>query len=70
MKNTVSDHGFVSRGECQVDEKGYLTDVTERTHIEKIDGKLMRKDDSGKFIPIDGNTIVVDEFLGVYAKMF
>lgn len=35
LKNTVSDHGFVSRGECQVDENNYLTDVTERTHIEK-----------------------------------
>ena len=62
LNNTVSDHGFVSRGECQVDENNYLTDVTERTHIEKINGKLMRKDDNGEFIPIDENTIVVDNF--------
>ena len=40
LKNTVSDYGYVSRGECQVDDNGYLVDVTERTHIEKIDGKL------------------------------
>ncbi len=70
LKNTVSDHGFVSRGECQVDEKGYLTDVTERTHIEKTDGKLMRKDDSGKFIPIDGNIIVSMNFWGFTPKCF
>ncbi len=70
LKNTVSDHGFVSRGECQVNEKGFLTDVTERTHIEKIDGKLMRKDDNGKFIPIDENTIVSMNFWGFTPKCF
>ncbi len=70
LKNTVSDHGFVSRGECQVNEKGYLTDVTERTHIEKIDGKLMRKDDDGQFIPIDENTVVSMNFWGFTPKCF
>lgn len=70
LKNTVSDHGFVSRGECQVNEKGYLTDVTERTHIEKINGKLMRKDDNGNFIPIDENTIVSMNFWGFTPKCF
>lgn len=70
LKNTVSDHGFVSRGECQVNEKGFLTDVTERTHIEKIDGKLMRKDDDGLFIPIDENTVVSMNFWGFTPKCF
>ena len=70
LKNTVSDHGYVSRGECQVNEKGYLIDVTERTHIEKIDGKLMRKNDEGEFIPIDENTIVSMNFWGFTPKYF
>ena len=70
LKNTVSDHGFVSRGECQVNEKGFLTDVTERTHIEKIDGKLMREDDDGQFIPIDENTVVSMNFWGFTPKCF
>lgn len=70
LKNTVSDHGYVSRGECQVDEKGYLMDVTERTHIEKINGELMRKDDDGKFIPIDENTIVSMNFWGFTPRCF
>lgn len=70
LKNTVSDHGYVSRGECQVDESGYLVDVTERTHIEKIDGELMRKDDAGKFIPIDENTVVSMNFWGFTPKCF
>ncbi|MFV0565136.1 MAG: NDP-sugar synthase [Flavobacteriaceae bacterium] len=72
LKNTVSDYGYVSRGECQVDENGFLTDVTERTHIEKIDGKLMREDDEndGKLIPIDENTIVSMNFWGFTPKCF
>lgn len=70
LKNTVSDHGFVSRGECQVNDKGYLVDVTERTHIEKINGELMRKDDDGKFIPIDENAVVSMNFWGFTPKCF
>lgn len=70
LKNTVSDHGFVSRGECEVNENGYLTGVTERTHIEKIDGKLMRKDDNGEFVPIDENAVVSMNFWGFTPKCF
>ncbi|MBU2949303.1 nucleotide-diphospho-sugar transferase [Tamlana agarivorans] len=70
LKNTVSDHGYVSRGECHVNENGYLLDVTERTHIEGINGALVRKDDSGKFIPIDENTIVSMNFWGFTPKCF
>lgn len=64
LKNTVSDHGYVSRGECGVDDKGYLTDVTERTHIEKTENGLVRKNDEGDFIPIDENTVVSMNFWG------
>lgn len=70
LKNTVSDHGFVSRGECAVNEKGFLTGVTERTHIEKIDGKLMRKEDDGTFVEIDENTVVSMNFWGFTPKCF
>ena len=70
LKNTVSDYGYVSRGECQVSDEGYLTDVKERTHIEKIDGKLMRKDDDGQFVGIDENTIVSMNFFGFTPKCF
>ena len=70
LKNTVSDYGYVSRGECEVNEKGFLLDITERTHIEKINGKLMRKDGNGQFIEIDENTIVSMNFFGFTPKFF
>jgi choline kinase len=70
LKNTVSDHGYVSRGECLVNDKNYLVDVTERTHIEKIDGKIIRKDDDGTYISIDGNTVVSMNFWGFTPRFF
>lgn len=70
LKNTVSASGYVSRGECKVDENGFLVNVTERTHIEKIDGKLMRKGQKGTFIPMDENTIVSMNFWGFTPKCF
>ena len=70
LKNTVSDYGFVSRGECQVDDKGYLLDVTERVHIEKIEESLQRKDDEGKFVLIDDNAVVSMNFWGFTPKCF
>lgn len=70
LKNTVSDHGFVSRGECQTNEDSYLTDVTERVHIEKVNGHLIRKDENGVFVPIDANAIVSMNFWGFTPKCF
>lgn len=70
LKNTVSDFGFVSRGECEVDKDGFLTKVTERTHIEKVDEHLVRKDETGNMIPIDQNTVVSMNFWGFTPKCF
>lgn len=45
LKNTLSDTGSVARGVCQLDERGYLRDITERTHIiSTVDGPLMTED--------------------------
>jgi NDP-sugar pyrophosphorylase family protein len=35
--NTLSENGSVSRGVCSVSAEGWLTDVTERTKIERYD---------------------------------
>jgi len=41
LKNTLTENGHVARGVCTVSEDGFLTNVTERTHIERRDGKIM-----------------------------
>jgi UTP-glucose-1-phosphate uridylyltransferase len=35
LKNTLSEHGGVTRGLCKLNDKGYLTDVVETKNIEK-----------------------------------
>jgi UTP-glucose-1-phosphate uridylyltransferase len=41
IQNTLSESGSVARGVCCVDESGkYLTDITERTHIELIENRI------------------------------
>tara|TARA_B110000902_G_scaffold264574_1_gene346434 strand:+ start:715 stop:1626 length:912 start_codon:yes stop_codon:yes gene_type:complete len=70
LKNTVSDNGYVSRGECTVNKKGFLTDVTERVRIEKINGTLKSKDEYENMNPIDENTTVSMNFWGFTPKCF
>lgn len=70
LKNTVSENGYVSRGECTVDENGFLTDVTERVRIETIDGVLQCENEDGKMQPIDENTIVSMNFWGFTPTCF
>ena len=48
LGNTVTDHGSVARGVCVVNEEGYLTDVVERTRIEKYPGGIHFTEDDGK----------------------
>jgi len=70
LKNTVSDYGFVSRGECKVNKNGHLTGITERTHIEKVDGELKFKDENENLIPISEETVVSMNFFGFTPKYF
>ncbi|RXG28997.1 sugar phosphate nucleotidyltransferase [Leeuwenhoekiella palythoae] len=70
LKNTVSDHGYVSRGECKVSQDGYLEDVTERTHIEKQGDKILVENESGDLELIDPETFVSMNFWGFTPKCF
>ena len=47
LGNTVTDNGSVARGVCNVDEKGYLSGVVERTRIEKYEGGIHFTTDDG-----------------------
>lgn len=47
LGNTVTDHGSVARGVCQVDKQGYLTHVIERTKIEKYENGIHFTEDDG-----------------------
>lgn len=54
LRNTLSENGGVTRGVCQADENGFMTDILETENIEKIDGKAgVRTDDGINFYPDD-----------------
>jgi UTP-glucose-1-phosphate uridylyltransferase len=70
LKNTLSEYGYVSRGECTIDENGFLKDVIERVRIEKIHGVLKSENEQKEMIPIDENTIVSMNIWGFTPKCF
>ncbi len=47
LGNTVTDNGSVARGICATDENGYLTEIMERTRIEKYEGGIHFTEDDG-----------------------
>ena len=59
LGNTVTDHGSVARGVCEVDEKGYLTNIVERLRIEKYEGGIHFTEDGGNtWTDVAANTVV------------
>ena len=56
--NTLSESGSVSRGVCVVDEKGNLTNVVERTSIERKGDDIIYIDENGNEVAIGENTPV------------
>ncbi len=70
LKNTLSDHGFVSRGICKTDENNYLKTITERTNIERIGGDVVFKESNNKQISLDENSYVSMNFWGFMPSFF
>ena len=57
LGNTVTDNGSVARGVCQV-ENGLLTQVVERTRIEKVGGGIAFTEDGENWTELSEKTVV------------
>ena len=57
LKNTLTENGSVSRGQCSVDADGYLTGVVERTAIERK-GEKVYYTENGEDFEISEDTVV------------
>ncbi len=68
LRNTVTEHGSVARGVCEV-ENGKLTGITERTKIFKRGNDAAYTEDGETFVDISGDTIVSMNLWGFSAKM-
>ncbi len=68
LENTVTDNGSVARGVCQV-ENGLLTDITERTRIEKRPGGIAYTEDGEHWTPLGGDTLVSMNLWGFHQEL-
>ncbi|MDH7598589.1 MAG: hypothetical protein QHH07_02985 [Sedimentisphaerales bacterium] len=69
LRNTLSEHGGVTRGICQCDGDGYLIGITEQKGLE-MSGQdaIVRQGDS--VIRFPGDTIVSMNFWGYHPRIF
>lgn len=70
LSKTISDNGYVSRGECFVNEDKELVNIIERTHIETVDNQIVRKDDEGNLVSMEPDTTVSMNFWGFTPKFY
>lgn len=57
LQKTLTDNGSVSRGQCTVNENGFLENIVERTKIVKSEGTALYED-NGEWKPIPFDTTV------------
>ena len=68
LSNTLSDNGTVTRGVCQVDENGYLTNVPETYNIQMKEDGLHATDESGAPVTISPSQPVSMNMWGLPAS--
>lgn len=71
LQNTLTEHGYVARGICEVDQNGYLVEVTERTHIYITeDNRIVYQTEEGKEIALTGEETVSMNLMGFTPAVF
>ena len=70
LKNTLSDHGKVSRGICTVDNGGTLQSIIERTDIYKKQPEGAYFIEEEKQFPLTGNETVSMNLMGFTPEVF
>ena len=70
LSHTLTENGYVSRGECRTDGDGNLISVTERTKICRREGRVEYTEDVETWIPIDENTVVSMNCWGFTKNIF
>ena len=68
LHNAMTEHGSVARGVCELRD-GYLTGITERTHIEKRGADAAYTEDGETFVPLSGDATVSMNFWGFSPMM-
>ena len=67
---TLSDHGSVTRGICEVDVHHMLNSVTERFKIEKTEGGARYENEHGRWVALQGHEIASMNMFGFTPTLF
>ena len=70
LKNTLSEHGSVSRGMCTVNESDNLVKIVETHNIFKKEGAAVTTAEDGSETPLTGNERVSMNFWGFHPSIF
>ncbi len=70
LDHTLSEHGSVARGVCEVDSNGRLITISECTGIERADGEIVQKEADGSARKFDGDEPVSMNFWGLTPAIF
>jgi hypothetical protein len=70
LDHTLSEHGSVARGVCEVDAKGRLITIRECTGIERVGNDIVQKEADGSVRKFQGNEPVSMNFWGLTPAVF
>jgi hypothetical protein len=70
LGNTLSEHGSVSRGVCDTDERGNLISIMERKRIFRKDDKIVFEDEDGSLVQLSDDVMVSMNLMGFTPSMF
>ena len=70
LDHTLSEHGSVARGVCQVDASGKLVTISECTGIERLESEILQKEAGGSTRKFRGDEPVSMNFWGLTPAIF
>lgn len=70
LDNTLSDHGTVNRGVCEMDENHNLADVNERLKIKRNEAGVIEYTEGEAKFPIPDGSLVSMNFWGFHPSIF
>jgi choline kinase len=70
LENTLTEHGYVARGVCNVSRDGYLLEIHERTRVEKLGDSVSYTEDGENWIEIPPGSIVSMNMWGFNPSLF
>lgn len=70
LSNVMPESGGVTRGICEIDEKGELQSVVDRHEVERVSGTPMYLNEYNKWVELDENAFVSMNMWGFTSDIF